>query len=331
MTYLKALLLWSVSSTLLAANLPPLMLYSAREENLIKPLLELYKQQTGQEIKAVTAKADILLQRLKAEGKHSQADILMTVDAGDLWFASRQGLLAKTQSAILTRNIPEHLRDPNNHWFGLSVRARTLVYNTANVSTDQLVSYPQLAAPQWHKRLCLRTSGKVYNQSLVAMLINQYGVKTTESFVKGWVNNLAQPPLPKDSDVIKAIESGVCDVGIINSYYLGRHQLNKPDTPLKLFWPAKEENGVHINISGAGITRYSPNKVAATEFLEWLVETQAQYLFARLNMEYPANPKVPASDIVTAWGDFDADHHNLTNAGRLQKYATRLMERAGYN
>jgi iron(III) transport system substrate-binding protein len=331
MTYLKALLLWSVSSTLLASNLPHLTLYSAREESLITPILKLYQQQTGQEIRAVTAKADDLLQRLKAEGKHSQADLLITVDAGDLWFASRQGLLAKTQSAILTQNIPEHLRDPDYHWFGLSVRARTLVYNTTRVSADELVSYPQLAAPQWHKRLCLRTSQKVYNQSLVAMLINQYGVKTTESFVKGWVNNLAQPPLPKDSAVIKAIESGACDIGIINSYYLGRHQLNKPDTQLKLFWPTKEKNGVHINISGAGITRHSPNKAAATRFLEWLTETQAQYLFARLNMEYPANPKVAASDIVKAWGSFDADNQNLMNAGRLQKYATRLMERAGYN
>lgn len=309
---------------------PSLTLYTARKEKLIKPLIDLYEKQSGLNIHYIIDKSENLIQRLKSEGAHSPADILMTVDAGDLWFASQMQVLSPVQSEILTANIPAHMRDPQKHWYGLSARARTLVYHRDRVDPANLKSYPQLAEPQWHGRLCLRTSGKVYNKSLVAMLIHRHGVKTTSQFIEGWVDNLATEPLAKDSAVIQAIEDGACDVGIINSYYLGRHQLKHPKTKLSLFWPNDKKHQVHLNISGAGITTHAPNREEAIKFLEWLSQPQAQYLFASLNMEYPVNPNVPASDIVQSWGNFDADQNNLTNAGRFQKYATRLMEKAGY-
>lgn len=324
------LLLFLAMFTAIPVSATTLTLYSAREESLIKPLIDLYQAETGHTINFITDKSDKLIQRLQAEGSHSPADLLMTVDAGDLWFASRQQLLAPVESQVLQSNIPAHLRDPKGQWYGLSARARTLVYNSDRVSPDELVSYPQLADPKWHGRLCLRTSAKVYNKSLVAMLIHRYGVKTTSDFVSGWVANLAMPPLAKDSAVIRHIEAGDCDVGIINSYYFGRHQLNNPQTSLRLFWPTAENHGVHLNISGAGITRHAPNKEQAIHFLEWLSQPAAQHLFARLNLEYPANPEVSPSATVLSWGELQADQNNLTNAGRLQQYATRLMEKAGY-
>lgn len=293
-------------------------------------MFDLYEKQTGTRIHYTTDKAKGLLRRLKAEGRHSPADLLITVDAGNLWFAANQNVLAEVDSERLRQNIPAYLRDPENRWFGLSVRARTIIYNSQTVDPDDLVSYAQLADPRWLGRLCLRTSKKVYNHSLVAMLVHRLGARDTEAVIRGWVDNLAQPPAASDVDVMRAIEHGLCDVGIVNSYYFGRLQKRNPDTPLRLFWPARAHSGVHVNVSGAGVTRHAPNRERAIHFLEWLSGKQAQHLLARLNMEYPVHPDVEASALVRSWGDFDADTSNLSHAGRLQKYAVRLMQRAGY-
>ncbi|MCV6610371.1 MAG: extracellular solute-binding protein [Amphritea sp.] len=307
-----------------------LTVYSARSEELIKPLFDLYEKQTGHSIQYTTDKAKGLLRRLKAEGRHSPADLLITVDAGNLWFAANQGVLAEVESEILQRNIPAYLRDPENRWFGLSVRARTIIYNSHKVDQDDLISYERLADSQWQGRLCLRTSKKVYNHSLVAMLINRHGARKTEDIIRGWVANLARQPMSSDVAVMAAIENGICDIGIVNSYYFGRLQKQNPGTHLALFWPAIEHNGVHVNVSGAGVTRYAPHREQAIRFLEWLSSEQAQHLLARLNMEYPVHPQVAPSDLVRSWGAFDADTSNLSQAGKLQKYAVRLMQRAGY-
>ena len=226
--------------------------------------------------------------------------------------------------------IAQYLRDPENRWFGISLRARTIVFNKHHVDQANLVDYEGLADAKWKGRLCLRTSSKVYNHSLVAMLINRHGVKRTEEFIRKWVDNLALPTHQSDYAVMESLEKGECDVGIVNSYYFGRYQKKNPDTALKLFWPAHKNNGVHVNISGAGITKHSKRKEAAQKFLEWLSTREAQQLLASLNMEYPVNPEVEPSPMVKDWGEFVADTNNISNAGRLQKYALRLMERAGY-
>ena len=307
-----------------------IVVYTARNEHLIRPLFEAYSDLRGTKIKYVTGKAPVLLQRLKAEGKNSPADILMTVDAGNLWHAAREGVLQPVDSPILNKNIPVHLKDPGNRWFGLSVRARTIVYSTKRVNPAQLKGYADLADPVWKGRLILRTAKKVYNQSLVAMLIREHGNKETARIVKGWVNNLAAAPFSSDTKVLQAIEAGQGDVGIVNTYYFGRLLRKNPDLPLALFWPDQHSSGVHVNVSGAGLTHHSKNRAEAVHLLEWLSTEPAQRMLADGNLEYPANPTVEPHASVSAWGTFKQNRINLQNAGAYQTDAIRLMDRAGY-
>lgn len=307
-----------------------LVVYSARKEHLIKPLFDAYSKKTGVEIRYITDKAAPLLARLKAEGANTPADILMTVDAGNLWQAAREGVLAPVESSILQANIPANLRDPGNQWFGLSVRARTIVYSPQRVKPGELQTYEGLADPQWKGRLCLRTSKKVYNQSLVATMMARLGEEQTESTVKAWVDNLATPPFSNDTKTMQAIAAGQCDVGIVNTYYFGRLQKKQPDVPLALFWPNQGSSGVHVNVSGAGVTRHSKHPEAAVKLLEWLSGAEAQGLFASINMEYPANPAIEMDPLVAAWGKFKSDEMNVSTAGENQAAAVMLMDRAGY-
>ncbi len=307
-----------------------LVVYSARNEQLIKPVIDQYTKETGVEIQLLTDKEAALLVRLEAEGKNTPADLLITVDAGNLWQAVQQDVLLQVNSEILKSNVPLHLRDPRGRWVGLSIRARTIAYNTNRVKPSDLSTYEALGEPQWKKRLCLRTSKKVYNQSLIAMMMGQLGKEKTEQVVKSWVDNLATPVFSNDSQVLEAIAAGQCDVGIVNTYYYGRLLREKPDLPLALFWPNQAGRGVHVNISGAGVTKYSKHVKAATAFLEWLSSEEAQNLFADSNLEYPVNPKIKPAPEVAAWGDFKQDQTNLSKAGELQKEAIRLMDRMGY-
>lgn len=310
------------------------VVYSARNEQLIKPLFDAYTRETGVAVKFITDKEGPLLARLKAEGANTPADMLMTVDAGNLWQATQEELLQPVTSAKLRQNIPAHLRDPGQQWFGLSVRARTVVYNPSKVKVGELSSYEDLAGPQWRGRLCLRTSKKVYNQSLVAMLITEHGEDRAEAIVKGWVANLATAPFPDDTKAMEAVAAGICDVTLVNTYYFGRLMEKKPGLPLALFWPNQKLQdktaGVHVNVSGAGITRHAKNKAEAIQLLEWLASHKAQNLYADVNLEYPANPTVKADATVAAWGGFKQNSNNLTEAGRLQAKATMMMDRAGY-
>lgn len=317
------------SSTGLAFS-QEIVVYSARKEHLIRPVFELYKKETGVKIKYITDKAPVLLQRIKAEGENTPADLLITVDAGNLWHAANEGVLQPVHSDILTSNIPDHLRDPGNEWFGLSLRARTIVYSTKRVKPDKLSTYEDLSTVDWKGRLVLRTSKKVYNQSLVAMLLKEHGEKKTTEIVKGWVNNFAAPPFSSDTKVMEAIIAGQGDVGIVNTYYYGRLAKKDPNIPIALFWPNQSSSGVHINISGAGVVTASKNKAAAIAFLEWLSTEKAQRIFADVNMEYPVNSNVSVNPFVASWGTFKQNQINLKNTGENQAAAIRLMDRVGY-
>jgi iron(III) transport system substrate-binding protein len=239
-------------------------------------------------------------------------------------------VLAKVNSKTLRTNIPAHLRDPDNRWFGLSVRARTIVYSTERVKPAELSTYEALGDAPWKGRLCLRTSKKVYNQSLVAMMIAQHGEAKTEKIVKSWVANLKTEPFPDDTKLMEAIAAGQCDVGIVNTYYFGRLKQKQPEAAIALFWPNQQDRGVHVNVSGAGVTTHAKHRAAAVKFLEWLSSEKAQNLFADENMEYPANPKVNSHASVAAWGKFRQDTINVSKAGSLQAKAVMLMDRAGY-
>ena len=315
-----------------AAAPTELVVYTSRNEQLVKPLFDRYTEETGVEITYMTDKAPPLMERLKAEGTRSPADVFITVDAGNLWQAANLGLLQPVESATLEQNIPENLRDPENRWFGLSVRARTIIHNPERAPASELSSYEDLADPKWKGRLCLRTSSAVYNQSLVATMMASLGEQETERVVKGWVDNLAAAPMSNDNAVIEAIAAGRCDVGITNTYYLGRALRENPDLPVTVFWPnqAERERGVHVNVSGAGVTRHAPNPEAAREFIEWLSGGEAQRLFAGENLEYPANPQVPTAELISEWGQYRQDLINVSQAGEMQAEAVKLMDRAGY-
>lgn len=317
-----------------AAQAEEVIVYSARNEQLIKPLFDAYTKETGVNVKFITDKEGPLMARLKAEGRNTPADLFMTVDAGNLWQAAQEGLLKATDSKLLAANIPQHLRDPDNEWFGLSVRARTIVYNTNRVKPGELSTYEDLASPKWKNRLCLRTSKKVYNQSLVGMMMVEHGEESTEKIVRGWVANLATAPFPDDTKAMEAVAAGLCDATIVNTYYFGRLLDKKPNLPLAIFWPNQQLKnsaaGVHVNISGAGVTRYAKNTAGAVKLLEWLSSSKAQNLYADVNLEYPANPQVKADPVVTAWGAFKPNLINIAQAGALQSKAVMLMDRAGY-
>ena len=308
----------------------PVIVYSSRQEYLIKPLFDRFTAETGIEVQYQTGEEGPLLARLQAEGSATFADVLYTVDAGNLWSAANKGLLASIDSPVLEHNIPEHLQDPLNQWFGLSVRARTIVYSKERVDPAELSSYEALADPKWHGRLCMRTSKKVYNMSLVATMIERLGEETTQHIVEAWVDNLAAPVFSSDNLVIEAIAAGQTDVGLMNTYYLGRMLAEDPDYPVALFWANPGSNGTHVNISGAGVTRYAKNPEGARLLLEWLSTEEPQHMFSELNLEFPANPAIESTPLVASWGEFLQDRVNVETAGRLQARAVMLMDRADY-
>ena len=327
---LLPILLWLIFP--LAQATQPLVVYTARAQQLIEPIFDRYTAETGVPVRYMSDSEGALMQRLQAEGAATPADILMTVDAGNLWAAAERNLLQATESTVLRENIPAHLRDPEQRWFGFSIRARTMVYSTERVRPEHLSTYENLADPVWEGRLCLRTSQKVYNQSLVAMMLAELGTEATEAVLRGWVRNLAAPPFANDNAVMEAIVAGQCDVGLVNTYYFGRLKREQPDLPIQLFFPnqATGQRGVHVNVSGAGITRHAKQPEAARAFLEWLSAGEAQALFADLNLEYPANPAVAPSALVASWGTFRQELINVSEAGRRQVEAVMLMDRVGY-
>ncbi|MES2606487.1 MAG: extracellular solute-binding protein, partial [Pseudomonadota bacterium] len=308
----------------------PVVVYSSRQEYLIKPIFDRFTEETGIEVQLQTGEEGPLIARLQAEGKDTYADIFYTVDAGNLWSAADKGLLTPLNSPTLDANIPANLRDPQGRWFGLSVRARTIVYSTVRVQPSELSTYEALADPKWKGRLCLRTSKKVYNMSLVATLIDRLGEPATENVVKGWVSNLATGPMSSDNLIIQAIAAGQCDVGIVNTYYLGQEQQKDPQIPVALFWANQTESGVHVNVSGAGITTHAKHPEAAKLLLEWLSTNEPQHMFSELNLEFPAVESVTPVALVQSWGDYKPDPINVETAGRLQAAAVMLMDRADY-
>ena len=313
-------------------------IYSARKEALILPLLERFKQETGIDFKLVTGKADALLKRLEIEGKLSPADVFITTDAGRLQRAKDAGVLQTIDNAELKRRIPEHLRDRDGYWYGLSLRARPIMYNKEAVSPDQLSTYEALVDPKWKGRICIRSSSNIYNQSMVASMIEVNGIDETEAWARGLVANFAKPPAGGDTDQLKAAAAGLCDLAIANTYYLGRLLNSKKakdraiGEALGVFWPNQTDGdrGAHVNVSGAGVTRYSQNPQAAQKLLEFLVTDESQKWYAEVNNEYPVIADVAISSVLKDFGPYKADGLNLTILGENNPDAVKLMDRAGW-
>ncbi|MBH3426943.1 extracellular solute-binding protein [Pseudomonas alkylphenolica] len=326
---LAALALTLLGGTAQAAD--EVVVYSSRIDELIKPVFDAYTAKTGVKIKFITDKEAPLMQRIKAEGQNATTDLLLTVDAGNLWQAEQMGILQPIKSEVIDANIPSQYRASSHDWTGLSLRARTIAYSTERVKPEELSTYEALADKHWEGRLCLRTAKKVYNQSLTATLIETHGEQKTEEIIKGWVNNLSTDVFSDDTALLQAINAGQCDVGIVNTYYYGRLHKENPKLAVKLFWPNQADRGVHVNLSGIGLTKYAPHPEAAKKLVEWMTGEEAQKIFAGVNQEFPANPKVAPSEEVAAWGSFKADTIPVEIAGKRQAEAIRLMDRAGWN
>ncbi|KPK57914.1 MAG: Fe(3+) ABC transporter substrate-binding protein [Gammaproteobacteria bacterium] len=311
-------------------------LYSARQEALIKPLLEKFTEETGIRVNLVTGKADALLKRLESEGRNSPADVLLTVDAGRLHRAKALGVIQAIDSPVLEAAIPASYRDPEGDWWGLSLRARPIMYARDRVNPDELESYEALVQDKWRGRICIRSSDNIYNQSLVASMIASDGAAAAEQWARGLVANFARPPRGGDRDQIKAVASGQCDIAIANTYYLG-HMLASTDEAeqsaaekLAIFWPNQDGRGTHVNVSGAAVTRSARNREEAVRLIEFLSTDSAQTWYAQVNYEYPVKSGVAWSPTLTDWGTFKADQVNLEVLGELNTEAVRIMDRAGW-
>jgi iron(III) transport system substrate-binding protein len=322
-------LAWSLAAGAPLTNAAEVNVYSSRAHYGTEPAMEAFTRKTGIKINSFGGNPSEIFERVMAEADKTKADVLITVDAGNLWNAARHGLLARVDSPALAANVPAHLRDPQGRWFGLTVRARTIMYSTARVKPAELSTYEALGDPRWKNRLCLRTSHHVYNLSLLAAGIKRYGEAKVEQIVRGWVAN--NPILfHSDTKILEAIAAGQCDVAITNSYYLARLINKDPKFPVAPFWADQQAAGTHLNISGAGVTAHAKNRENAVKLIEFLSGEEAQNLFADGNFEFPANPKVRPHAILLTWGTFKQDDINVAAAGEFQAAATKLADRVGY-
>lgn len=311
-------------------------LYSARKEALIKPLLDQFTAETGINVNLITGKADALLKRMQIEGKNSPADILITTDAGRLHRAKAAKLTQAITSETLSALIPANYRDSENHWFGLSLRARPIVYVKDKVDPSTLSTYEALAEDEWKNRICIRSSGNIYNQSLVAAFIANNGEAATEAWAKQFVSNFARAPKGGDRDQIKAAVSGQCDIAIVNTYYLAGMLSSEDDAErataekVAVFWPNQAEQGAHVNISGAAIMAAAKHKDNAVKLLTFLANDDSQAWYAETNGEYPIRDGIAISKQLESWGPFKKDTLNLDQLGQLNPDAVKVMDRAGW-
>ncbi|MEM9005178.1 MAG: Fe(3+) ABC transporter substrate-binding protein [Cyanobacteria bacterium P01_F01_bin.86] len=311
-------------------------LYSSRHYDTDDALYEGFTEATGIRVNMVEASADQLIERIKSEGDRSPADLLLTVDAGRLWRAEQDDLFEPVASSLLESSIPSYLRHPDGLWFGLTKRARVIMYNRETVDPSELSTYEDLVDPKWRGRILIRTSTNIYNQSLVGSLIAAHGPEATEAWARGLVANFAREPEGGDTDQIRAVAAGLGDIAISNTYYLAR--LVKSDDPadqavadkMRVFFPNQDDRGTHVNISGGGVLKTAPNKEAAIQFLEYLVSPEAQALFAEGNNEYPVVAGVETDAAVASFGDFKEDTVSASVFGSNNPEALQVSDRAGW-
>jgi iron(III) transport system substrate-binding protein len=310
--------------------------YSHRHYDIDRQLFEAFTAQTGIRVNVVSGSADELITRLQMEGASSPADVLITVDAGRLHRARERGLLQPVESAVLEEQIPARFRDPDGYWWGLTTRARVLVYSRSRVRPEEIPTYETLAGPEWRGRVLVRSSENVYNQSLLASMIEQQGEAAALSWAQGIARNLARSPSGGDTDQVKAVAAGVGDVAITNTYYVAKLATSDDAEEQRVYaqvgvvFPNQADRGTHINVSGAGVTAHAPNPANAVRLIEFLVSDEAQRLYAEGNQEYPVRPGVPMSAALASWGEFRAETVDLVRLGELNAQAVMVSDRAGW-
>lgn len=308
--------------------------YTARHYDTDLALYDRFTEQTGITVNRIQGGSDGLMERIKNEAEFSPADLLITVDAGRLWRAKEQGVFQRIESAVLNERIPAHLRDPDGHWYGLSKRARVIVYNKAAGLPEGVARYEDLAAETLRGKVCMRSSGNIYNLSLLGSLIEHHGEAAAETWAKGVVANFHRDPQGNDTAQLRAVAAGECGVSVANTYYIGR-LLGAEDEAdravvdaLGVLFPNQDDRGAHVNVSGAGVTRHAPNRANAIAFLEYLTDEFAQRLFAEGNNEYPVVGE--ATGPIATLGDFKEDAVNAAVLGANQALAVQVFDRAGW-
>jgi iron(III) transport system substrate-binding protein len=309
--------------------------YSSRHYDSDDQLYRNFTEATGIEVNRIEGEADELIARMKAEGANSPADVFLTVDAGRIWLADREGLLQPVESELLESRIPSHLRHPEGHWFGFSQRARLIYYSTERVE-EPPQTYMDLADPKWEGRICIRSSSNIYNLSLMSAMIEHHGPEEAKAWAEGVLNNLAREPAGGDTDQLLGIVSGECDIAVANSYYYLRalteevEGLSGETDKIGVVFPNQSTTGTHVNVAAAGVAANAPNEENAIEFLEYLASRDAQEFLANQNNEYPAVPGVPLGEAPAQLGLFRQDTLNLSVLGENQPEAQAIFNEVGF-
>ncbi|RXJ56518.1 Fe(3+) ABC transporter substrate-binding protein [Candidatus Marinarcus aquaticus] len=328
-----------LSSLLLANSIfaaSEVNIYSHRHYDTDKQLFKMFEEKTGIKVNVVKADASALIKRIQSEGKNSPADVLITVDAAGLFQAKDQGLLQSIQSNYLTSHIPEKFRDKDNQWFALTKRARVFVYKVGSDIPNELKTYEDLADPKFKGQVMVRSSNNVYNQSLLAAVIAHHGEEYALNWAKGVVANMAHDPKGNDRYQVKAVANDIGSIAVANTYYIGKMVDNRDISQaeavkkVKILFPVFENGGTHVNVSGAGVAKYAPNKENAIKFIEFLASKDAQDLFANGNFEYPILAEVEKNDILKSWGTFEEDNISMNLLGENNKTAVKIFDQANW-
>ena len=326
------------SLSLASASAGEVNVYSARKGYLLEPLIQAFEKDTGIKVNIISGKAKALQKRIQQEGNNSKADVLLTVDAGNLIRAKEADLLKKINSSKLNNLIPSYLRDREGFWYGLSIRSRVIMYNPLKVNIKELSTYEDLANEKWKGRICIRSSNNIYNQSLLASLIAHNGENAAENWAKKVVNNFSREPKGNDRSQMTAVVLNECDITLANTYYLGKWIASDKDLErqysdkIAVFFPNQKSRGAHINISGAAVIKTSKNTSGAIKFIEFLASDKAQKLYSQTNHEYPIRDDIQISKIVKSWGyPFKKDRLSLNKLGIFNKKAVMIFDKVGWN
>ncbi|MDR7077179.1 iron(III) transport system substrate-binding protein [Neobacillus niacini] len=311
-------------------------IYTARHYEVDDEIYNKFTEETGIKVNVVKGEAEELIERLKREGKSTQADLFVTVDGGVLTNAKQNDILQPVTSDIIDKNVPENLRDVDNNWIGLATRARIIAYSKDRVSPEELSTYEDLTSEKWNGKLLVRSSTSLYNQSLLASFIELNGEEQAEKWAKGIVNNFARQPDGGDRDQAKAIAAGTGDVAIMNTYYVGLLANSEDPEEVKVaesigvFFPNQETNGTHVNISGIGLTKHSKNQENAIKLIEYMTDVEAQEILSANNYEFPVNPKASKPELLESWGDFKMQELNFDTLGEHNKKAIEIFNKTGW-
>ena len=327
-------------TSIFAAGHDAVNVYTARHYDSDEALYQKFTDRTGIKVNIISGKGKALMERLASEGDNSPADVFITVDAGNLWKVEKDGMFQSVTSKLIEKKVPANLRGPNNTWFAIAKRSRVMYYNPLAVTVGEIanLSYEDLAGPEWKGRVAIRSSGNMYNQSLVASLVANHGVEATENWAKGMVSNFARKPEGNDRAQIMAVANGEADIAVANSYYIGLmlsgskgEEQQSAARKVQLHFPSQNGRGAHINVSGIGVMKNSPHPENAVKFIEFLLSDEAQEHIVNNTYEYPLSSNVSPNELIAQFGvDFKQDQTSVADYGKFNPDAVKLMDRAGW-